>query len=287
MKRTFSAWLLTVAVCLGTLFPARLWADDIDVVLIGGQSNATGQGYMRNLPVSFKPDRNVLFYHSMPLNRGAKPRTGEQWLPLHQASETADKFGPELSLGTRLAQRFPNRKWALIKHARSGSNLYRQWNPAEGKARGPEFRLFMKTVNEGLDKLRKQGHTPHIRAMVWQQGCADARDNAPVAAAENYAKNLTALIETVRKETNSPEMVFVLGQVMPMAAPRFPRRDIVRAQQKSLASKEKKIVWVPGDDLEMRRHDYRTPMPQDDVHLGTFGMLMLGERFANALPEMK
>lgn len=33
----------------------------------------------------------------------------------------------------------------------------------------------------------------------------------------------------------------------------------------------------------MRRDDYRTPMLQDDVYLGTYGILMLGERFAKVI----
>ena len=126
---------------------SSLWAQEIDVVLIGGQSNATGQGYVRNIPKSFQTDTTVMFYYSKYLNQG---EGGDRWRPLCQASETWDKFGVELSLGTALQDYFPERKWALIKHALSGSNLYQQWNPGnrEGESQGEEYTKWLQTVKE-------------------------------------------------------------------------------------------------------------------------------------------
>ena len=63
----------------------------IDVYLIGGQSNATGQGYVKNLPKDFVIDTSVLLFHSGAphLNSGSKPYS---WIPLRQASESPDRF---------------------------------------------------------------------------------------------------------------------------------------------------------------------------------------------------
>jgi hypothetical protein len=86
----------------------------VDVYLIGGQSNATGQGYMANLPQGVKPDQRVMLFHSSGhLKSGAEPNT---WIPLRQASESPDRFGPELGFGNRLQQLQPDRKIAIIKH---------------------------------------------------------------------------------------------------------------------------------------------------------------------------
>src|SRR5262249_14988536 len=38
--------------------------NDVDVYLIGGQSNATGQGYSKNTPSTFLIDDTVQLYHS-------------------------------------------------------------------------------------------------------------------------------------------------------------------------------------------------------------------------------
>lgn len=265
-----------------------LSAQEVDVFLIGGQSNATGQGYVRNIPATFKVDTTVRFYYSRFLNQG---EGGGQWTALCQASETKDKFGVELSLGTKLQSLYPERRIALIKHALSGSNLYKQWNPGNrsGDIRGEEYVKFVETVKNALVDLKKQGYRPIIRAMVWQQGEADARDIAGMDQSRRYGPNLKNFIEQVRKEFGCEEMLFVYGTVMPLAAPRFTGRELVKEAQAAIDEDSgselsvKNALLIPADDLQMRCNDYKTPMPKDDVHLGTYGILTLGERFADAI----
>lgn len=271
------------------LSPITLLSQEIvDVFIIGGQSNATGQGYVRNIPKCFQVDTAVMFYHSRFLNDG---EGGERWQPLCPASETKDKFGVELSLGTKLHQLFPTRKMALIKHALSGSNLYKQWNPGNraGETQGEEYAKFIQTVTSGLAKLKEAGYTPIIRAMIWQQGEADARDIAGMEHSRKYGVNLKNFIEQVRKELACEDMLFLYGTVMPLAADRFTGRDLVREAQVAVSEKldsdlsVKNAVLIHADDLQMRCTDYKTPYPTDDVHLGTYGILTLGERFADAI----
>lgn len=261
---------------------------EIDVFLIGGQSNATGQGYMRNIPQSFKVDQSVLFYFSKYLNQG---KGAEVWRPLCQASETEDKFGVELSLGTALKKYFPQREIALIKHGLSGSNLYEQWNPGnrKGEKQGEEYKKWITTVKTAIAQLKEKGYKPVIRAMVWQQGEGDAREIAGMENSRRYGENLRNLILQIRQELNVPEMLFVYGKVMPMEAVRFPGRELVRKALVDVSEAAcsplsvKNAFIVECDDLQMRRSDYKTPLPNDDVHLGTFGVLGLGDRFATVI----
>lgn len=260
----------------------------IDVFLIGGQSNATGQGLVRNIPHSFKVDKSVLFYFSKYLKGSNEAET---WGELCSASETKEKFGPELALGTSLKRYFPNRNIALIKHGLSGSNLYEQWNPGNrnGEKQGEEYTKWMTTVKTALAKLKEDGYTPVIRAMVWQQGEGDARDIAGMENSRRYGENLRNLILQIRKELAAPDMLFVYGKVMPMEAVRFPGRELVRHALVAVSEAAcsplsvKNAFIVDCDDLQMRRNDYKTQFPTDDVHLGTFGLLELGDRFATVI----
>ncbi|MCZ8373280.1 hypothetical protein O6P32_11275 [Phocaeicola sp. KGMB11183] len=283
MKKRFLTLLAVVAL------PWVMFAQNIvDVFLIGGQSNATGQGIVKNIPSSFHTDERVHFYYSKFLNQG---EGGGQWTALCSASDTKEKFGVELSMGTALKKYFPNREIALIKHALSGSNLYSQWNPGNrnGEKKGLEYEKFINTVQKALGELREQGYHPVIRAMVWQQGEADARELAGLDNSRMYGNNLRNFILQIRKELEAPDMLFIYGEVIPMPAIRFPGRELVRQAQIEVSEgacsplSVKNAILVEGDDLQMKRTDYQTPVPQDDVHLGTFGLLTLGERFAKAI----
>lgn len=252
VMRRFVLFFLSVWVVV-----LSLSAQEVDVFLIGGQSNATGQGYVRNIPAIFKVDTTVWFYYSRFLNQG---EGGGQWTALCQASETRDKFGVELSLGTKLQSLYPERRIALIKHALSGSNLYKQWNPGNrpGDVRGEEYVKFVETVKNALVDLKKQGYRPIIRAMVWQQGEADARDIAGMDQSRRYGPNLKNFIEQVRKEFGCEDMLFVYGTVMPLAAPRFTGRELVKEAQAAIDEGSgselsiKNALLIPADDLQMR-----------------------------------
>ncbi len=262
----------------------------IDIYLIGGQSNATGQGYMKNIPNDFNIDQSVQFFYSKYLSGGGVPM---QWGPLCQASEKSDKFGIELSMGTMLKQLNTNTEIALIKHALSGSNLYAQWRPGEHNKDennfGPEFMKFVDTVELGLKDLEKQGYQPNIRAMVWQQGEADARDIAGLENSLNYGKNLNHFIERVRQQFNMPEMLFIYGYVLPVALDRYTGREEVRLGQKYVDCNSGHNLSINGafvmetDDLPLRCDEPNSAYPDDKVHFNTVGILELGKRFANKI----
>ena len=264
---------------------------EIDVYLIGGQSNATGQGYMVNIPSDFSINTEVLLFHSH-LMKGEKPYT---WKPLHQASESPDRFGVELSMGTKLQEFFPDSKIALIKHAYSGSNLFEDWNPGKNKqdtiAYGIQFKHFVRTVDRGLEDLRAQGYSPKIKAMVWQQGEGDAREDSGIENSKNYGKNLRHFIKRVRKQFGAKKMQFVYGYVIPVPQKVYAGRDEVRSGQryvdqdsgKSLSLKNAFVV--PTDDLPLRADEPNSPYPNDKIHFNTFGVLELGNRFAEKIKE--
>lgn len=281
--------LILLSVCSLSFYAQK---KPIEVILIGGQSNATGQGYMKNIPDNFQIDKSVLFFYSKYLNGGAKSiKLG----PLCQASESPDRFGVELSLGTYLQQSWPDKKIALIKHALSGSDLFNLWNPGKNNKDtinfGKEYKKFIYTVELGLKKLREKGYEPTIRAMVWQQGEADARDIAGMRNSYNYGKNLRHFIKGVRKQFNSKNILFIYGYVIPVPLPRFTGREEVRLAQKNIDQNSnnslalKNAFVINTDDLPLRCDEPNSPNPDDKVHFNTLGILELGKRFAKKINE--
>jgi hypothetical protein len=280
--------LAAAALLAGAAIFARA-AEPIEVFLIGGQSNATGQGYVRNLPKDFAPAARVLLFHSGSphLNCGATPYV---WSPLHAASESPDRYGPELGFGTRLAGLMPAKKIALIKHAHSGTNLYAQWAPGRApndRAHwGPQFTIFVETVEAGLAGLRDRGFEPVLRGMIWQQGENDAEKADEHAA--DYGKNLAHFIARVRAQLHAPDLVFIYGAVLPPPNAQ-PGRDAVRAGQRDAAQGSASPLATTGawlvatDDLDHRATDPGTRYPNDHLHFGSAGTLELGRRMAEKM----
>ncbi|MEO6523695.1 MAG: sialate O-acetylesterase [Mucilaginibacter sp.] len=263
----------------------------IDVYLIAGQSNATGQGYLKNMTDTMNIDTTVLIFHSGKphLNSGKQAFT---WQPLIQASESPDRFGPELSFGTKIHQLYPDRKIALIKHAHSGTNLYKQWNPgkiaSDTSNWGPQFKVFVQTVDSGLNELKKMGYKPIIRGMLWQQGENDAVAND--SASVRYAQNLIHFIERIRKQYHSAKLPFVYGYVLP--PPNTGRyREVVRQAEHDIDQNSgspravKNAFVVQTDDLSHRATDKDTRYPTDHVHFGTDGTWVLGLRMAQKMAK--
>lgn len=270
-------------------------ADDpnaVDVYLIGGQSNADGQGYSNNLPAGFTINTKVQIYYSSDKNQGVQANT---WIPNCAASGGVDfcnlgaTFGPELSFGNNIQSFYPNRQIAIIKHSKSGTNLYSQWAPGKSPTDtanfGPEFKTFVKTVDGGLKALKSKGLKPVIRGMLWQQGEADANDGG-----QNYGTNLKNFIGRVREQWSTPDMLFIYGYVYPVADAMDNKagRDIVRAAEKNIdqdsgnALATKRAFVVETDGLELRADDPNVCsfVANDRVHFGTAGQLELGKRMA-------
>jgi len=299
-------WLIRAMVaavaflCMAGVSPAQSATSErkpVDVYLIGGQSNATGQGYMANLPQGVVPDQRVMLFHSSGnLKSGAEPNT---WIPLRQASESPDRFGPELGFGNRLQELRPDRKIAIIKHAWSGTNLYRDWAPGKTAADrdnwGRQFKMFVETVEAGLKGLREQGYEPTIRGMLWQQGESDVSGKPAQGEsvftgkpAEDYGKNLAHFIGRVREQFQCPNMLFVYGYVLPPPC-KGEGRDLVRKGEKDVDQDSGSPPAVKGafvvetDDLSHRAADANTKYPGDHVHFGTAGTLELGRRMAEKI----
>jgi len=267
----------------------------VDVYLIGGQSNATGQGYAKNIPSTFVVDTKVMLYHSAGIVSGA---AANSWITLRPASEGTDgcnlglRFGPELGFGNAIRAHYPDRAIHLIKHATTNTGLAMDWAPGSNAGDtahfGPEFQTFVTTVNGGLAALKTVGKNPVIRAMLWQQGERDVDMGG--TSASSYGQNLRAFIGRVRQQWNVPDMLFVYGFIYP-ASNYGTARDQVRKGQADVDQDSgsvlatKGAVVVSGDTLSLRANDPGTCYPSDKIHFGSQGQLDLGKLMADTIHE--
>ena len=227
---------------------------EIDVWLIGGQSNAVG--YAAELPEDASSDPrytdgfdNVIFYGA---TEGTENPTGFAPLTAEMVNKAIPRSGAEVGIASALGD--GDRMNAIIKCAwgstklyplatTQAGNKYKTWtSPSYINAKnsdadtendidtatytniGAMYSWFLDTVKDGLSLLIAEGYTPVIKGMWYMQGEAET---AQAAYASEYEALLTYLINDIRadllaleSELNAPtlfgenSMPFVMGKII-------------------------------------------------------------------------
>ena len=112
---------LLVLLFLATASLGRVHAEDIQLYILAGQSNMDGRGDVSELPDSLnKNHADVQVYYE------------GSWQPLQpELSDFSGRFGPELTLGRKMADMQPGKTVRLIKVSMGGSPLRRDSTPGE------------------------------------------------------------------------------------------------------------------------------------------------------------
>ena len=271
MMRIQHILILTISVL--SLAGVSTAASAVKVYILAGQSNMDGRGRKSELVGELakwaKPQPDVRIAYSNSTKRGpyatdgfvalepgysVPPGTKERRLP-------GDTFGPEVSLGRALADANPHEKIVLIKFSEGGTTLRGDWKP--GAAHDGLYPQFLAFVRRSLASLRDAGEEPHLAGMIWHQGESDA--SLPEG---EYQKLLTEFIAQIRKDLDSPQLPFVLGEVYDNG-----KRDRVRAGQRATSAAVPDVTFVSVDGLKTS---------DNGTHFDTPSQIELGKRLAAA-----
>jgi hypothetical protein len=252
------------AVILADIILAATPASAITrVYLLGGQSNMAGLGgWDKPIYAPYNtPQTDVKFWSD---------RTASQWVNLQSGygNYGSTNFGPEVSFGYAVNNKYPDDDIYLIKYGVSGTTLAVDWNP---NGTGAKYNTFKTIVNAALSNLSKAGITYTIEGMLWMQGESDAQNSTYAA---NYKKNLTNLISVVRSNFSAPDMEFVIGRITTYYGTTA-NNTLVRSAQDAVADEVSNVSCFGTDDLSWAYGG----------HYGTDGQIELGIRFAEAVPE--
>ena len=231
----------------------------IQVVLLGGQSNADGRAAPAGLPTSpvnlQQPQDDVDFYENGSLTT-LRPFT---------------EFGPEITLGRRLSDNLAidlKTRVAIIKNAAGGTDLSSDWVAGgDGTTTddGPRYVTFQGTVNGGLAALAAAYPNAAIEivGMLWVQGERDAR----TAQAANYEANLTNFLADIRL-TYGSDLWFVVSRLSSsQTAINSGGLATVRAAQSAVAAADPLTALLDTDGFGMK---------SDDLHFDATGQQQLG-----------
>lgn len=264
-------------------------AEEVDVYLLGGQSNMQGIGKIKNLSEQVHGSvKNVSFFR------------GGSFVPLvvgkTQTSHRVGEFGPEVGFALALGAQRPT---YLIKYAASGMPLHPGWNgnrwvnaePSPNRVnfyagessddpnQGKLYKAMIRRFNAGLKALRDQGHTPVVRGFLWMQG---EQDSKHAVSAKSYATQLKLLRDRLAQDVGAQRLPMVFGQVLPYekAMPRFTHRSEIRT---SMAAADMHSGNPEAIALTRMVSTDDCPLLKDTVHYNAEGQLKLGTKMAKAM----
>ena len=172
------------------------------VILLGGQSNASGCSLDEYLKRSVSEEKYTQYKHGVDkvyINflSGANTSAGFVKCATLQG-ELEGAFGPELGLAEKLNELYPDKTFFIIKCAWGGTNLYSQWlSPSSSGRTGKLYKQFVAYVETSIKYLVSKNYDVKIEGMCWMQGESDALS---VEASTGYAEHLDNFINDIRKE---------------------------------------------------------------------------------------
>lgn len=289
---TGSLVILAVSTC---------WADDetVDLILVAGQSNAVGFDTQASQLPKNETDKKVMFWwrcgdppadeydsscnqkwttlRSQPKGKPKLPKTGKNY---GNFKYDEGGFGPEIGLARTLLKLQPNRLLAIVKVAYSGTSIsfWKPGNTMKAKRGANGYPAMMSEIKMSIDKAKANGITLRPRAFIWVQGESDAYNREGIS--EKYQASLEALIASLKKDLNAPELISLVGlntkfglkSAKDAEAPGSGVAKIVAAMKKTAAASPF-VEYVDDWGCEV----------VNVAHFGSKGTLELGKRFAETL----
>lgn len=252
-------------------------AEVIRVFIFAGQSNMEGADSKIDDVQNFPPfigateaNPDVLFSYS--LGRDNKSES-QGWVPLQSVR---DWVGPELTFARELKKTvdFPI---AIIKCAAGGTHLGGDWNPDNPSG----FKLYphlRQLVSSSLAALDAKGLPYRIEGFMWHQGENDMFEKDYL---QNYGRNLKNFIEHCRRDLESPNLRFYIGELCTKTIWGMdlrPRMYAISLGQREVTNHDPLAEYVPTSHIGV---EIGHPVGLH-YHYGTLGQLEHGVNYAHA-----
>ncbi len=195
------------------------------IIILAGQSNAVGVGFVKYLPKYFNEtevqrltkhfEKIHISYISHDIQSDGFVATG-----INCTEETKNTFGPELGMADYLSEAYPDEEFYIVKCAFGGSDMFNGWrSPSSGVPYREEltaepkkalvdpayqfpgwcYNALVKRLTQSIDALKATGFDPKIIGFCWMQGEADS---APPHA-EPYIDRYDCMLRDL-KDTFAP-----------------------------------------------------------------------------------
>lgn len=278
--------------------PEREYSDKAQVIILLGQSNASGCSndyYLANYFNSKKLNEYRSGYKNVKMSYIADGNTSlDEFLPVKIGqANTVARFGPEIGISEKISEKDPSDRVFIIKYAYGGTRLTNQWCPPSAKGEANTGYLYSGAkhyILKQLGKLEEMGLKPKVKAICWMQGESDADPVAegqtpPAVLYESYER---AFINDLRADLvgykpTGKKIGFVDAGISDSTP--WVHYETVNAAKKKLADDDP-TYHIYLDTIGAKLTYNLEPSGAADLyHYDSASMIKLGHMFAEALLE--
>jgi hypothetical protein len=249
----------------------------IDVIILAGQSNATGLGYNYQL-VSYIseeffeafstgcPNTNIIGYTNW-----AVRQDDDVYIPLSKVrfGLGADNSQFGLELGLAYVGEMNKATTLIIKYTSPGNFIDFFIN---GESITPHFESFIKN---SLQQIKNNGYDPTLKAVCWMQG---ESDSVYPEMAENYESKEKILISSIREKFGQ-NIVFVDAAITDMDL-------IYPVNYQSTINEAKRHICESDDRNYMIDSSGLTKSTEDNIHYDARSEFEIGVRMGVILQNI-
>ena len=195
------------------------------IIVLSGQSNAAGVGYVSCLPRSF-PEQKIEEYRSgysnIKLNYISYDCFSDGFVTTKIDKET---IGPELGIAEYLSEQYPNEEFFIVKFAVESASLRHDFLPpkrgafseiykkdglkenhlqmyfpfrkGESTKAGWCYRGLISLLHHSIEFLKEEGYTAEVIGFCWMQGESDA---CLIEHVENYQTDFDCFVHDFQNE---------------------------------------------------------------------------------------
>jgi len=253
--------------------------EDLDIIIIAGQSNAVGCTYVNTL------DENKRFYFAPHVYLYEEGNFADYYTKRIIKGITCNmgncdfQMGIEYGISYVLNKEFPKTTIGLIRYAYGGTTLYNHWKtdyvgePEGSEDYGTCYYHFKKTIINGIEAYKRAGYNPTIRGMVWMQGETDAVDKKKAAC---YKENLEILLKEFREFLRIPDLKIIVGEIATQA-PSAPYSNEVRRIQREVCGENINNIFMSTKGIKIGHDTYHFDGNEDFI---------LGKRFGKQVVKL-
>ena len=270
--------------------PPKVYSNEVQVIVLLGQSNAEGHSHHQYLEKTVGGEKtqeytqgyeNVRISFANTINANT---SDGQFVPvkLGQGHQT-DRFGPEVGMAEMISQYDPEKRVYIIKYTYGGTALNNEWRSPSSGNTGRLYTAAVDYVIQQCQALENLDLYPIIKAICWMQGENDASGHGYVdykILEENFKKDLRQ--DLAYYKPVDAEIGFVDAGISECVA--WTQYKKVNEDKLSLSKEDEYHEYI--DTIAAGLKFNAEPVGAPDIyHYDSKSMIQLGRLFAQVLLE--